>query len=88
VSVDRSNPPSNWASATDAGSDIYWSRITTGSLGSVIVWHWCKDGGRWVASGTRNHAVVSLDPVHLEPSLLFSCCGVHGFLRDGKWVAA
>jgi hypothetical protein len=98
VSRDHKSPPSEWAGATDAGSDIYWSRIADGDAGifqpdhhgSVIVWHWCTAGedGRWAASGTRLHTVVSLDPVHLEPSLLFRCCGVHGFLRQGRWVEA
>jgi hypothetical protein len=98
MSQARSSPPSEWAGATDAGHDIYWSRITDEDAsifqpdhhGSVIVWHWCTSGasGRWAASGTRLHTVVSLDPVQLEPSLLFSCCGVHGFLRGGKWVDA
>jgi hypothetical protein len=89
VSRDRKSPPSEWAGATDAGSDIYWSRVNVGDLGRVIVWHWCTAGaGHWAASGTGLHTVASLDPVHLEPSLLFSCCGVHGFLRGGKWVDA
>lgn len=31
--------------------------------------------------------VVSLEPLHVEPSL--AChCGDHGFIRDGAWVAA
>lgn len=36
--------------------------------------------------------VLSLDPLHLEPSLLCTPgkggCGSHGFIRDGKWVGA
>jgi hypothetical protein len=29
--------------------------------------------------------VVSLDPLHIEPSILCSC-GHHGFIREGRWV--
>lgn len=37
------------------------------------------------------HAVwqlVSLEPLHVEPSLLCRACGDHGFIRDGRWVVA
>lgn len=32
--------------------------------------------------------LVSLDPLHVEPSLLCRECGDHGFIRDGVWVPA
>ena len=36
--------------------------------------------------------VHSLDPLHIEPSILRSSdeggCGLHGFIRGGKWVPA
>lgn len=32
--------------------------------------------------------VRSLDPLHLEPSLLCRVCGDHGFIRDGRWEPA
>lgn len=32
--------------------------------------------------------VVSLEPLTLEPSLLCTKCGHHGFIRDGRWVPA
>lgn len=32
--------------------------------------------------------VVSLDPLRLEPSLLCTVCGNHGFIRAGRWVPA
>jgi hypothetical protein len=32
--------------------------------------------------------LVSLEPLHLEPSLLCVICGSHGFIRDGLWVPA
>lgn len=38
-----------------------------------------RHGPRW--------ALHSLDPLHVEPSILCSC-GRHGFVREGKWVEA
>lgn len=36
-------------------------------------------GPRWT--------VHSMDPLHIEPSVLCSC-GHHGWIRDGRWVVA
>jgi hypothetical protein len=36
-------------------------------------------GARWT--------LHSLDPLHVEPSILCEC-GDHGFIRDGRWVPA
>ncbi len=61
-----------------------------------ILWlHTCRDDRRtlcWidVTSGQR-HRLTNEDPEHLtvEPSVLCPVgCGDHGFIRDGKWVAA
>jgi hypothetical protein len=32
--------------------------------------------------------VEQWDPLTLSPSVLCTACGDHGFVRDGKWVAA
>lgn len=42
------------------------------------------------ASGTKAPAwqVHSLDPLHIEPSILFRSCGLHGFIRGGRWEPA
>jgi hypothetical protein len=47
---------------------------------------------RWDAPGTGEYdrarwVLHSLDPLHIEPSLLCGC-GNHGWIRDGKWVPA
>jgi hypothetical protein len=34
------------------------------------------------------HSLISLDPLHIEPSILCIECGLHGWVRDGKWVSA
>lgn len=61
-------------------------------------WHWCAAlagvsgeltvSGRWVAAGTSHHTLVTREPLHLEPSLLWQCCGLHGFVRGGAWTLA
>lgn len=52
------------------------------------VWHWCADTERWLAAGTRNHTLGGVAPLTLSPSLLFDCCGLHGYIRAGQWVVA
>ena len=41
---------------------------------------------RWLAAGVQDHTLVSRDPLTLAPSLLLSdCCGLHGFIENGRW---
>lgn len=51
-------------------------------------WHWCSQQGRWMAQAAPDHTLVSAQPLHLEPSLLWPCCGTHGFVRGGEWIPA
>lgn len=55
-------------------------------------WHWCpaaaNGDGRWMAQAAPEHTLVSREPLHMEPSLLWPCYGTHGFARDGVWVPA
>lgn len=64
---------------------------------SLIIWHWCphpetQEGWdaipRWCPWGTGHHTLVKEKPLHLEPSLSFPCCGIHGFIRGGEWQDA
>lgn len=50
-------------------------------------WHWCKTKNVWIGTSTRGHDMHDPNPatLHLEPSLLWPCCGLHGFVRNGKW---
>lgn len=82
---------------------IGWAeRATDGGL-YPLLWHWCTksvwlaDPNRnpahcqpsWAAAGCRAHTLVSSDPLHLEPSVYWpDCCGMHGFIRDGRWIGA
>lgn len=37
---------------------------------------------------TNRWQLVSLDPLHVEPSILCKTCGDHGFIRNGRWESA
>lgn len=100
---DRGTPPSDWPSLEMAGvtrltDDIYYGWLLAEEPNPVF-WHWCKaledvpaelkvHDGCWVAAGTSKHTLVSRDPLHLEPSLLWQCCSLHGFVRNGVWIPA
>ena len=52
---------------------------------------WCCGSIRWDApttSDSKRWTLHSLEPLHVEPSLLCTICGDHGFIRDGKWIPA
>lgn len=91
--TDHDHHPGAWGmSAVFVGDDTYYlvdpaDHTPTG----VLVWHWCAgnpEGPRWMAAGVKNHTLVAVDPLHLEPSLLWDCCGKHGYIRAGRWEAA
>lgn len=89
----RDCPPSEWAGAVPLGGEVFWRPMTAegGTVavaGVMLMWHWCPEAGRWSAWTVEQHRVVSVKPLHLEPSLLWPCCGKHGFVHDGAWVEA
>ncbi|WP_432169041.1 hypothetical protein [Streptomyces sp. 1222.5] len=51
-------------------------------------WHWCTASSRWECQATSDHDLVATDPLHMEPSLLWRCCGTHGWVRGGEWIPA
>ncbi|KUN34842.1 hypothetical protein AQJ30_27630 [Streptomyces longwoodensis] len=101
MSVDRSRPPTDWPGLETAGLTLLTDGIFYGWLEhetNPFFWHWCptyaglpekkKVSGGWVGAGTSAHTLVSREPLHLEPSLLWQCCGTHGFVRGGEWIPA
>jgi hypothetical protein len=100
MSHDRGHPPSDWPGLETVGMTRLTDEIYYGWLSEAnpIFWHWCAGRanvpeehtvtGRWVAAGTGAHTLVSREPLHLEPSLLWNCCGLHGFVRHGAWIPA
>lgn len=102
MTADRPLPPADWpgleiAEMTKLTDDLIYGWAN--GEANPTFWHWCitlaaapaertVHGNGWAASGTSGHTLVSREPLHLEPSLLWQCCGLHGFVRDGKWVSA
>ncbi|WP_314411352.1 hypothetical protein [Streptomyces sp. DSM 40484] len=97
----RDVPPSDWPGLELAGltrltDDIYYGWLDREA--NPMFWHRCAAladiaeertvHGRWVAAGTGAHTLVCREPLHLEPSLLWKCCGLHGWVRDGHWAGA
>lgn len=71
----------------------------TGRRVGLHVWHWNAVRGQWCGGwlGFTNvegrpqgskHELISEEPLTVMPSLLCSTCQHHGWIRDGKWVAA
>lgn len=73
------------------------------TINDLLVWHYCdrnvwlknpkgdpdvaRKSKGFTPAGAGLHTLVSIEPLHLEPSLYWpDCCGMHGFIRDGKWV--
>lgn len=43
----------------------------------------------WTPAGVGLHDLISAEPLHIEASVYWpTCCGMHGFIRDGRWVSA
>ncbi|MGW5477692.1 hypothetical protein [Streptomyces sp. NPDC004008] len=93
---DHDSPPTEWC---DWWTDVHqltpditygWPRNEDPSDNepNPWFWHWCPTQGRWNGAATSNHTLVSREPLHLEPSLLWPCCGTHGFVRGGQWINA
>ena len=98
---DHSKPPADWPGLETAELVPLTDQIYFGWLEhetNPVFWHRCAalEGvpdertvhGPWVAAETSAHTLVSREPLHLEPSLLWRCCGLHGFVRGGAWIPA
>jgi hypothetical protein len=94
---DPATPPSQWCDWWDEVHDL-GSAIAYGWPGPGLTadpvdpnpwfWHWCAQQGRWMAQAAPEHTLISREPLHMEPSLLWPCCGTHGFAREGRWIPA
>ncbi|MDQ0992154.1 hypothetical protein [Streptomyces sp. V3I7] len=101
MSAPRGTPPSDWPGLEMVGMTRLTDEIYYGWLAhetNPTFWHWCPKMAAlpeertvhrpWVAAGTSAHTLVAREPLHLEPSLLWQCCGTHGFVRNGAWIPA
>ncbi|MFE9812414.1 hypothetical protein [Streptomyces sp. NPDC005548] len=101
MSHSKDVPPTDWpgmemTGLTKLNDDIYFGWLN--DQANPLFWHWCAAladvpeehtvHGRWVAAGTGAHTLLAKEPLHLEPSLLWECCGLHGWVRNGKWETA
>ncbi|MER7930468.1 hypothetical protein ABTY96_46420 [Streptomyces sp. NPDC096057] len=102
MSADRGIPPATWpglemVGLTQLTDDVYFGWLAKEA--PPTFWHWCKSlegvpddlkvhDGCWVPASAGAHTLVSREPLHLEPSLLWPCCGLHGFVRGGVWIPA
>lgn len=101
MTPDAHEPPPHWSPTrhTEHGDPpLSWSPFPVAKLtediyfgwadGDVKPWfyHWCSARGMWAGAGTGGHRLLARDPLHLEPSLLWECCGLHGWVRSGTWT--
>jgi hypothetical protein len=89
VHGDLTDPPSNWCHWPVARltNEIYygWPEGET----NPWFWHWCTARNIWDGAGTSGHQLVAREPLHLEPSLLWPCCDLHGWVHgNGEWTPA
>lgn len=42
----------------------------------------------WTPAGVGLHDLISIEPLHIEASVYWpNCCGMHGWVRDGKYIS-
>lgn len=88
----------------DIGHDVFVSKVMhNGEWIGLLEWHECQsmnvaDSG--VAAGGVNFqnapdfvqgprwTLEQEDPLTISPSVLCRTCGLHGFIRQGRWVPA
>lgn len=47
------------------------------------------DTDGWHPTGVGAHTLVTIEPLHIEASVYWpDCCGLHGWIRDGRWIDA
>ena len=47
-----------------------------------------RDAGGWTPTGVAAHDLISSEPLHIEASIYWpGCCGMHGFIRNGTYLA-
>jgi hypothetical protein len=94
---DHTTPPTEWCDwwmeVHNLTPDLAYGWVPDGLTAdpkdlNPWFWHWCSQQDRWMAQATPDHDLVSREPLHMEPSLLWPCCGTHGFVRDGQWSSA
>jgi hypothetical protein len=90
--VTRTEPPTDWCTwwtdLTRLTEHIYYGWPDNDPAPNPWFWHWCARREIWACQSTGAHTLVSREPLHLEPSLLWTCCNTHGWVRSGVWSDA
>lgn len=90
--VIRTDPPTAWCTwwtdLTKLTDEIYYGWPENDDGPNPWFWHWCSKVELWRAQGTGAHDLIAREPLHLEPSLLWPCCNLHGWVRSGIWSGA
>lgn len=62
----------------------------TGATHGLLLWHDCPVEGGWCAADPSLHTMTgTFDNLTLRASVYFpECCGLHGWVTDGKWTDA
>lgn len=83
-----SKPPTEWASGNvvKASDDLYYRWLADPDR--LDIWHWCVRADDWPCLIPTADTVRAKEPTTLEPMLLFGCCGMRGWLRNGRWESA
>ena len=94
-------PPAD-VQLNDLGQGVSWSKSVTqdGEWVGILEWHVCKDpdgelspGGVYFQNAPEwmrgpRWTVECEDPLTISPSVLCRTCGLHGFIREGRWMPA
>lgn len=79
----------HWQVGADANGFALAVRHTTDGWRFSHVCDLPRSGVRLrIAPLLTNHQIATVSPLHIEPSILCADCGIHGFVRLGKWVSA
>lgn len=100
MTAERTWPPADME-LNDLGSGMFWTpTMHNGVWVGIIEWHRCVDPEGVLAAGgvLFQNAPESLkgarwtleceSPLTLSPSVLCRTCGLHGWIREGRWVPA
>jgi hypothetical protein len=80
-----------WTTLVDVGSGV---EVAWYALDDVGIRHTCDRGEkrgtiicapRLVLNEPNGHTIVSSNPVTVSPSVGCDDCGLHGFIRNGRW---
>jgi hypothetical protein len=55
---------------------------------SLTLWHWCSSAADWTSTPVETDAVTSRSPLTIKDLTDWSCCGLRGHIRNGRWTPA